>query len=109
MRHRCSPKRALSRRSHRIGAVITTTTGPAGRVVALASAEVKLLVRNRTATISSLFLPVAFGVFFAFTYGSDPSPQVWGLVVALQLRRRSRWASTSRSRRRSWPGGSHGC
>jgi ABC-2 type transport system permease protein len=57
---------------------------PASRVLALAGAEVKLLVRNRTAAISALFLPVAFGVFFAFTFdGGDDGP--WGTIVALQL------------------------
>lgn len=65
----------------------TATTSPAGRVLALATAEVKLLLRNRTAAISSLFLPVAFGVFFAFTFdgGAAESPGVWPVVVALQL------------------------
>ena len=62
-------------------------TGPAGRVLALATAEVRLLVRNRTAAISSLFVPVAFGVFFAVTFdgGAAGSPGVWPVVVGLQL------------------------
>ncbi|WP_300014999.1 ABC transporter permease [Pseudonocardia sp.] len=65
----------------------TATTSPAGRVLALAAAEVRLLLRNRTAAISSLFLPVAFGAFFAFTFdpGSSADPGLWSLVVALQL------------------------
>lgn len=67
----------------------TTTTAPARsgearRVLALAAAEVRLVVRNRTLAISSLLLPVAFGVFFAFTF--DPAGRgVWGTVIALQL------------------------
>jgi ABC-2 type transport system permease protein len=57
---------------------------PASRVLALAGAEVTLLVRNRTAVISSLFLPIAFGAFFAFTL--DPGgAQSWGTILALQL------------------------
>jgi ABC-2 type transport system permease protein len=65
----------------------TTTGSSAGRVLALAAAEVKLLLRNRTSAISSLFLPVAFGVFFAFTFdpGSATDPGLWAVVVALQL------------------------
>lgn len=64
-----------------------TVTSPSGRLLALAAAEVKLLVRNRTAAISSLFLPVAFGVFFALTFdgGAAQGPGVWPVVVALQL------------------------
>ena len=69
----------------------TTTTGPAptrsgemSRVLALAATEVRLVVRNRTLAISSLLLPVAFGVFFAFTFDRG-NPGVWGIVVALQL------------------------
>lgn len=58
------------------------------RVIALGTAEVRLLLRNRTAAISSLFLPIAFGAFFAFTFdvggGSGP-PQLWATVVTLQL------------------------
>jgi ABC-2 type transport system permease protein len=66
---------------------MTTTTSPSGRVLALAAAEVKLLVRNRTAVISSLFLPVAFGLFFALTFdgGASSGPGVWPPIVALQL------------------------
>lgn len=61
-----------------------TTMGP---VLALTAAEVKLLVRNRTAAISSLFLPIGFGVFFAFTFdgGASSGPGVWPAIVALQL------------------------
>jgi ABC-2 type transport system permease protein len=62
-----------------------TTISPTGRVLALGAAEVKLLLRNRTAAISSLFLPVAFGVFFAWTFDPTGDPTLWGMVVALQL------------------------
>jgi ABC-2 type transport system permease protein len=57
---------------------------PASRVLALAGAEVTLLVRNRTAAISSLFLPIALGAFFAFTLGPGADGP-WGTIVALQL------------------------
>ncbi|MBW0090893.1 ABC transporter permease [Pseudonocardia sp. KRD-184] len=65
----------------------TAAAGPASRVLALATAEVRLLLRNRTAAISSLFLPIAFGVFFAFTFeaGVAAGPGVWATIVALQL------------------------
>ena len=63
----------------------TTGAGAPGRVLALGTAEVKLLLRNRTAAISSLFLPVAFGVFFAWTFDPTGDPTLWGLVVGLQL------------------------
>ncbi len=62
-----------------------TTISPTGRVLALGVAEVKLLLRNRTAAISSLFLPVAFGVFFAWTFDPTGDPSLWGMIVALQL------------------------
>lgn len=63
------------------------TAGNASRVLALGTAEVRLLLRNRTAAISSLFLPIAFGVFFAFTFdaGSGSGPGIWATIAALQL------------------------
>lgn len=62
------------------------TTLELNRVAALGGAEIRLLLRNRTVAISSLFLPVAFGLFFAYTF--DPAsggPGLWGMVVAAQL------------------------
>lgn len=61
------------------------TTTDIGRAAALASAEVRLLLRNRTAAISSLLLPVAFGVFFALSFDAGSNPGIWPMVVALQL------------------------
>ena len=59
-------------------------SGEAGRVLALAAAEVRLVARNRTAAVSSVLLPVALGVFFAFTF--DPGGSAaWATIVALQL------------------------
>lgn len=63
----------------------TATASPASRVLALGAAEVRLLLRNRTAAISSLFLPIAFGVFFAVTFDPGSGPGVWATVAALQL------------------------
>ena len=58
--------------------------GEAGRVLALMAAEVRLVVRNRTLAISSLLLPIAFGVFVALTF--DPGGRdMWATIVALQL------------------------
>ncbi len=65
---------------------MTTTIGTseASRVLALATAEIRLLVRNRTAAVSSLILPIAFGVFFAFSF--DPGATgLWGTIVAVQI------------------------
>ncbi|GAA3248555.1 ABC transporter permease [Pseudonocardia petroleophila] len=63
------------------------STSSASRVLALGAAEVRLLLRNRTAAISSLFLPIAFGVFFAFSFdsGAETGPGIWGMITALQL------------------------
>lgn len=64
----------------------TATAGPASRVLALGAAEVRLLLRNRTAAISSLFLPIAFGAFFAFTFDTgEGGPGIWATIAALQL------------------------
>lgn len=65
----------------------TATASPASRVLALGAAEVRLLLRNRTAAISSLFLPIAFGAFFAFTFdgGEGGGPGIWATIAALQL------------------------
>ncbi|GAA2549221.1 ABC transporter permease [Pseudonocardia hydrocarbonoxydans] len=65
----------------------TATASPASRVLALGAAEVRLLLRNRTAAISSLFLPIAFGGFFAFTFnqGAVGGPGIWATIAALQL------------------------
>jgi ABC-2 type transport system permease protein len=64
-----------------------TTTGvtPAGRVLALASTEVQLILRNRTVAVSSIVVPLALGVFWAFTFNSGGDPAMQAVVVALQL------------------------
>lgn len=62
------------------------TTFQLNRTAALGAAEIRLLLRNRTAAITSLFMPVAFGLFFAFTFDPASSgPGLWAVVVAAQL------------------------
>ncbi|GJF05611.1 ABC transporter permease [Pseudonocardia sp. D17] len=58
-------------------------TGPAQKVTALAGTELTLVVRNRTLAVSSVLLPIALGVFWAFSLGRGP--EVWPMVVALQV------------------------
>lgn len=58
-----------------------------GRAAALAAVEVKLLLRNRTAAVSSVVLPVAVGLFFLIS-GNAPKngdPQAWGAILAVQF------------------------
>ena len=56
------------------------------KVLALAAAESKLVMRNRTVAISSFVLPVALGAFWAWSFGGETgSPLMAALVVALQI------------------------
>lgn len=64
---------------------ILTTTSPAGRVLALATTEVRLVLRNRTVAVSSIVLPLALGAFWAFTFDTDGDPVAYAMVIALQL------------------------
>lgn len=59
-----------------------TPTSPVQKYLALAGAEVRLVMRNRTMAVSTLLVPVALGVFWAFSFGGGPD--VWPMVVALQ-------------------------
>jgi ABC-2 type transport system permease protein len=75
-----------------------TTTAPAvpaprptgGKVLALALAETRLMLRNRTVAVSSVFIPIAMGALFAYTFrtnlgdGDAPGP-VFASLVAAQL------------------------
>lgn len=66
-------------------ATLSTTT-PTGRVLALASAEAKLVLPNRTVAVSSIILPLALGVFWAFSCGGqDGLPSAGAITTALQL------------------------
>lgn len=57
------------------------------KVVALTSAELRLLLRNKTAAVTAVGLPIVLGVFWAFTIGGgrDGTPIQAALVVTLQL------------------------
>jgi ABC-2 type transport system permease protein len=64
---------------------MTTTFTPSGGALALAVTEVRLVLRNRTVAVSSLALPLALGVFWAFTFDTDGDPAGYAMVIALQL------------------------
>lgn len=66
---------------------MTTLTGasPTSRVLALASTEAKLVLRNRTVAVSSLLLPLGLGIFWAFSFGGDDAPAGGAIILALQL------------------------
>lgn len=55
------------------------------KVLALAVAETKLVLRNKTVLISSLVVPLALGAFFATNFGAVADPSTSATVVALQL------------------------
>ena len=65
-------------------AAAQSTTSPAGRVLALAATEAKLVLRNRTVAVSSMLLPLGLGVFWAFSFGGG-APSGGAMILALQL------------------------
>jgi ABC-2 type transport system permease protein len=64
---------------------ITATSTQAGRVLALAATEVRLIMRNRTVAVSSILLPVGLGVFWAAQFRGDGDPARQAVSIALQL------------------------
>jgi ABC-2 type transport system permease protein len=68
---------------------MTATTAasatPAGRVLALATAEVRLILRNKTVAVSSLVLPLGLGVLWAFQFGGVDDPARQAVSLSLQL------------------------
>ena len=66
-----------------------TTTAAAStatsRVLALAGAETRLILRNRTVAVSSILVPIGLGVFWAFTFSRNGEPRSSAVVIALQL------------------------
>ncbi|GEL20006.1 ABC transporter permease [Pseudonocardia asaccharolytica] len=54
------------------------------KILALAGTELKLVFRNRTVAVSSVLVPIALGLFWAFSLGGS-DPRGWTLVIALQL------------------------
>ncbi|TQM15998.1 ABC transporter permease [Pseudonocardia kunmingensis] len=61
------------------------TSTSTSRVRALAGAEVRLLLRNRTVAVSSLLVPVGLGVLCAFPVRTEGGPVAFAVVIALQL------------------------
>lgn len=55
------------------------------KTMALTAAELRLALRNRTLVFSTLLVPLALGVFWAWSFGRDPEPGAARLIVALQL------------------------
>lgn len=72
-----------------------TTTAPpartstASKVVALALSEIRLMLRNRTVAVSAVFIPLAMGAFFAYSFtrsgDGDPPAFLFAMAVAAQL------------------------
>jgi ABC-2 type transport system permease protein len=55
------------------------------RMLALAGAETRLIMRNRTVAVSSILIPIGLGVFWALTFRGDGGPEAYAVVIALQL------------------------
>jgi ABC-2 type transport system permease protein len=67
------------------GTAAAATTTSASRVLTLAVAETRLILRNRTVAVSSVLLPVVLGVFWAFQFGIDVDPVRHAVSLTLQL------------------------
>jgi ABC-2 type transport system permease protein len=70
--------------------VSTTRPTTGNKVVALALSETRLMLRNRTVAVSSVFVPIAMGALFAYTFRSNlddaaAAPVVYASLVAAQL------------------------
>ena len=65
------------------------TSTPVGKVLTLAMTETRLLMRNRTVAVSSVFIPLLMGAFFAYSFtqgeGRGAPPVLFAMVVASQL------------------------
>lgn len=61
------------------------TTNQAGRVLALAAAEIRLMTRNRTVAVSSILLPLALGAFYVWSFGTGDDPAEHAAGLALQI------------------------
>lgn len=59
-------------------------TSAAGRIFALATTELRLVVRNRTVAVSAIVVPLGLGLFWALTFNADDI-RSYAVVVALQL------------------------
>lgn len=69
----------------------TPTSSAGSKAVALALAETKLMLRNRTVLVSSIFIPIAMGALFAYSFraniddGEATPAAVFAALVAAQL------------------------
>jgi ABC-2 type transport system permease protein len=66
-------------------ATTAATPTPAGRVLALATTEVRLILRNKTVAVSSVVLPIGLGVLWAFQFGGVDDPARHAVSITLQL------------------------
>lgn len=54
-------------------------------VLALARAELKLLLRNKTVATSALLMPIMIGVFASLNPPAGAGPEAWSIVISAQL------------------------
>lgn len=54
-------------------------------VLALARAELKLLLRNKTVATSALLMPIMIGVFASLQPPAGAGPEVWSIAISAQL------------------------
>jgi ABC-2 type transport system permease protein len=67
-------------------AVTTAAASPAGRILALATTEIRLILRNKTVAVSSVALPIGLGVLWAFQFAADdPARQAVSLTLQLAV------------------------
>lgn len=55
------------------------------KVIALALSELRLLLRNKTAAVTTIVLPIALGLFWAWTMGGSSHLVQTALVLNLQI------------------------
>lgn len=62
------------------------TSSSASRVIALATSELRLILRNRTVLVTAAILPLAMGGFFAYSFKSnDLGPTGTSMAIAAQI------------------------
>ncbi|WP_219413896.1 ABC transporter permease [Pseudonocardia nigra] len=68
---------------------MTTAAAPRhtqfSRVLALTTTELQLLLRNKTVAVSSILLPLALGLFWAYSFPAGEDLRMQAMVVTLQL------------------------
>lgn len=58
---------------------------PTSRVLALATTETRLVLRNRTLLVSTLVMPVGLGLFWALTFNGQSASAVLALQIAIAV------------------------